>query len=99
MPLVEHIAYKIVVLFQRYYVMFWMDGLFVKKKKNLYLLRVCHLLQRVHSMSAGAHKSFPSQVPTALLTTALIVLYQSLQGGDPYTNRLFKNAAISLCID
>ena len=84
MPLVEHIAYKVVVLFQRYYVMFWMDGLFVKKKKNLYLLRVCHLLQRVHSMSAGAHKSFPSQMPTTLLTTALILgLHYHFSGKIP----------------
>jgi len=68
-------------------------------KKVLYYLRVYHLLQRAHSMSAGAHKSSPSQVPTALLTTALIILWLSLQGGDPYTNCLGKDVAIFLCID
>jgi len=50
-------------------------------------------------MSAGVHKSSPSQVSTALLTTAPIVLWLSLQGGDPYTNRLLKDAAIFLCVD
>jgi len=70
------------------------------KKKDLYFLRVTYrLLQRAHSMSAGVHRSFPSQVPTALLTTALIVLWLSLHGGDPYTNRLLKDTAIFLCID
>ena len=50
-------------------------------------------------MSAGAHKSSPSQVPTILLTTVLIVLWLSLQRGDPYTNCLLKDTAIFLCID
>jgi len=68
-------------------------------KKVLYYLSVRRLLQRAHSMSAGVHKSSPSQVPTALLTTTLIVLWLSLYGGDSYTNRLLKNAAIFLCID
>ena len=69
-------------------------------KKRFGLLRVtCCFLQRAYSMSAGAHKSSPSQVPTALLTTALIVLWLSLQGGDPYTNCLLKDAAIFLYID
>jgi len=68
-------------------------------KKGVYCLRVHHLLHRAHGMSAGAHKSSPSQVPTALLTTALIILWLSLQGGDPYTNHLLKDAAIFLCID
>ena len=72
-PFVEHVAHKFVVLIQRYCVMFWIGSLFVKKKV-LYYLRVHHLFQRAHSMSAGAHKSSPSQVPTALLTTALVLL-------------------------
>ena len=73
---------------------------FVVKKRSMYCLRVTRrLLQRAHSMSAGAHKSSPSQVPTALLTTALIVLWLSLHGGDPYTNRLLKDVAIFLCVD
>ena len=73
---------------------------FVVKKRSMYCLRVTRcLLQRAHSTSAGAYKSSPSQVPTALLTTALIVLWLSLHGGDPYTNRLLKDAAIFLCID
>ena len=50
-------------------------------------------------MSTGVYKSSPSQVPTALLTTALIVLWLLLQGGDPYTNCLLKDVAIFLCID
>ena len=50
-------------------------------------------------MSAGVHKSSSSQVPTAVLTTALIVLWLSLQGGDLYSNRLLKDAAIFFCID
>jgi len=50
-------------------------------------------------MSAGAHKSSPSQVPTVLLTTALIVLWLSLHRGDPYTNHLLKDAVIFLCVD
>ena len=70
-----------------------------KKKRGIYCLRVHRLLQRAHSMSAGVHKSSPSQVPTALLTTALIVLWLSLHGGDPYSNCLLKDAAIFLCID
>ena len=70
------------------------------KKKDVYCLRVTRcLLLRAHSMSAGAYKSSSSQVPTALLTTALIVLWLSLQGGDPYTNRLLKDVAIFLCVD
>ena len=69
------------------------------KKKVLYWLRVRCLLQRAHSTSAGAHKSSASQVPTALLTTALMILWLSLYGGDPYTNCLLKDAAIFLCID
>jgi len=72
---------------------------FVYKKKDVYCLRVRCFLQRAHSTSAGAHKSFSSQVPTVLLTTALIVLWLLLHGGDPYTNCLLKDAAISLCID
>jgi len=69
------------------------------KKKKLYLLRVCRLLQRAHSMFAGVHNSSPSQMFTALLTTALILLWLSLQGEDPYTNCLLKDVAIFLCID
>ena len=65
----------------------------------MYCLRVRHLLQRAYSTAAGAHKSSPSQVPTALLTTALIVLWLSLQGGDLYSNHLLKDAAIFLCVD
>ena len=65
----------------------------------MYLLRVCHLLQRAHSISAGTYKFSPSQVPTTLLTTALMVLWLSLQGEDPYTNCLLKDVAIFLCID
>ena len=72
---------------------------FVCKKKDVYCLRVRCLFHRAHSTSAGVHKSFPSQVPTALLTTALIVLWLSLQGGDPYTNHLLKDVAIFLCVD
>ena len=45
-------------------------------------------------MSVGAHKSFPSHMPTALLTTALIVLWLSLYGGDLYSNHLLKDMAI-----
>ena len=71
----------------------------VVKKRDLYLLRVCRLLFRAHSMSAGVHKSSPSQVPTALLTTALIILWLSLHGGDPYTNHLLNDAAIFLSIN
>jgi len=71
----------------------------VVKKRDLYLLRVCRLLFRAYSMSAGVHKSSPSQVPTALLTTALIILWLSLHGGDPYTNRLLNDAAIFLSIN
>ena len=77
--------------------MFWMGDLFVEKR--FYLLRVCYLLQRAYSTSARVHKSSPSQMPTALLTTALIILCRSLQGGDPYTNCLLKDVAISLCIN
>jgi len=69
-------------------------------KEDLYFLRVTRrLLQRAHSTSAGAHRSSPSQVPTALLTTALIVFWLSLHGGDPYTNCLLKDVAIFLCVD
>ena len=50
-------------------------------------------------MSVGAHKSSSSQMPTTLLTTALILLWLSLQEGDPYSNCLLKNAAIFLCVD
>ena len=50
-------------------------------------------------MSAGVHRSSPSQVPTALLTNALIILWLSLHGGDPYTNCLLKDVAIFLCVD
>ena len=50
-------------------------------------------------MSVGAYKSSSSQVPTALLTTALIVLWLSLHGGDPYTNCLLKDVAIFLYVD
>jgi len=50
------------------------SGQVLCKKKNTYLLRVCFLLQRAHSTSARAYKSSPSQVPTVLLTIALIVL-------------------------
>jgi len=67
-------------------------------KKECICLRVHHLL-RAYSTSAGAHKSSPNQVPTALLTTALIILWLSLQGGDLYTNRLLKSTVIFLCID
>ena len=50
--------------------MFWI-GLSVCKRKDLYFLRVYCVLLRAYSTSAGAHRSSPSQVPTALLTTAL----------------------------
>ena len=46
-------------------------------------------------MSAGVHRSSPSQVPTALLTNALIILWLLLHGGDPYTNCLLKDMAMS----
>ena len=76
-----------------------MGNLFVKKK-DLYFLRVTHrFLQRAYSTSAGVHRSSPSQMPTALLTNVLIILWLSLHGGDPYTNRLLKNVVIFLCID
>ena len=76
----------------------WMIGFCLKKEKYI-LLRVHLLLQRAHSTSAGVHKSSPSQVPTVLLTTALIVLWLSLQRGDPYSNCLLKDVAIFLCVD
>ena len=80
--------------------MFWTGEMVCFCKRMYICLRVTRrLLLRAHSTSAGAHKSSPSQVPTALLTTALIVLWLSLQGGDPYTNCLLKDAAIFLCID
>ena len=97
--MVEHIAHKVVVLFQGHCVMFWMDDLFVKKKDLYFLRMTCRLLQRAHSMSAGVHRSSPSQVPTALLTNALIVLWLLLHRGDLYTNCLLKDAAIFLCVD
>ena len=50
-------------------------------------------------MSARAHKSFPSQVLTALLTTVLIILWPLLHGEDLYTNHLLKDAAIFLYVD
>ena len=68
-------------------------------KKVYIVLRVHLLLLRAYSMSPRAHKSSPSQVPTALLTNALIILWLSLHRGDPYTNRLLKDVAIFLCID
>ena len=74
-------------------------GLSICRKKMYIVLRVCLFLLRAHSMSAGVHKSSPSQVPTALLTNALIILWLLLYGGDPYTNCLLKDAAIFLCID
>jgi len=79
--------------------MSWMDDRVGLCKGKLYCLRVLRLLQRAHSTSVGAHKSSPSQVPTALLTTALMILWLSLQGGDPYSNRLLKDVAIFLCVD
>jgi len=79
--------------------MFWTGFVLCVKKRNVYLLRVHHPLQRAYSTSAEVHKSSPSQMPTALLTTALILLWLSLQGGDPYSNCLLKNVAIFLCID
>ena len=45
------------------------------KKKVLYFLKVYHLLQRAHTISAEVYKSFSSQVPTTLLITALIILW------------------------
>ena len=96
--MVEHVAHEFVVLIQRHCVMFWIGSLFVRKKV-LYYVRVRCLLQRAHSMSAGVHKFSPSQVPTALLTTALVLLWLSLHGGDPYTNRLLKGTVIFLCVD
>ena len=74
-------------------------SLSICKRKGVYLLRVCLLLLRAHSMSAGAYKSSLSQVPTALLTTALIILWLSLHGGDLYSDCLLKNMTIFLCID
>jgi len=79
--------------------MSWMGDRVGLCKRNLYCLRVHCFLQRAHSTSAGAHKSSPSQVSTALLTTALMILWLSLQGGDSYSNRLLKDVAIFLCID
>ena len=75
------------------------SGQMLHKEKEMYFLRVHHLLLRAHSMSAGVHKSSLSQVPIALLTTTLIVLWLSLHTGDPYTNCLLKDTAIFLCID
>jgi len=80
--------------------MFWMGKMVFFCKRMYICLRVtCCLLLRAHSTSTGAHKSSPSQVPTALLTTALIVLWLSLHRGDLYTNHLLKDVAIFLCID
>jgi len=62
---------------------------FVKKKVCICLRVTCRLLQR----------SSPSQVPTTLLTNALMILWLSLHRGDPYTNHLLKDMAIFLCID
>ena len=76
-----------------------LDRVWMCKRKRMYWLRMLHLFQRAHSMSTGTHKSSSSQVPTALLTTALIILWLSLQGGDPYSNCLLKDAVIFLCID
>jgi len=73
--------------------MFWI-GLSVCKRKDLYFLRVYCVLLRAYSTSAGAHRSSPSQVPTALLTNALILLWLSLHGEDPYTNHLLKDAPL-----
>ena len=85
------------------YVLDRRNDLFVRKKrkkKDVYYLRVtCHLFQRAHSMSAEVYKSSSSQVSTALLTTALVILWLSLHGGDPYTNCLLKDVAIFLYID
>ena len=93
--MVEHIAHEFVVLVQGHCVMIWMGEMvcFVKG------LRVRRLLLRAHSTSAGVHKSSPSQVPTVLLTIALIVLWLSLHGGDLYTNRLLKDVTVFFCID
>ena len=99
MPFVKHVAHELIVLVQRHCTMFQTGFVLCVKKGNVYLLRVCRLLQRAHSISARAHKSSPSQVPTALLTTALIVLWLSLYGGDPYSNCLLKDVVIFLCID
>ena len=80
--------------------MFWTGEMVCCKKKEYVLFE-----GDSSSSSKGsqyvcwAHKSSPSQVPTALLTTALIVLWLSLHGGDPYTNHLLKDAVIFLCID
>jgi len=74
-------------------------GLSMCKKKDVYCLRVHHLLLRAHSMSARAYKSFSSQVSTVLLTTALIILWLLLQERDPYSNHLLKDAVIFPCID
>ena len=79
--------------------MSWMGDRVGLYKEKLYCLRVHRLLQKAYSTSAGAHKSSPSQVPTALLTTALMILWLSLQGGDPYSNRLLKDVMIFLCVD
>ena len=100
--MVEHVAYEVVELVQRHGVMFWMVFCSVKKK-NIFL-------EGALSSSKGswyicwAHKSSPSQVPTALLTTALlttalILLWLSLQEGDPYSNHCLKDVAIFSCID
>ena len=72
------------------------SGQMLCKEKEMNFLRVCCLLLRAHNMSAGAHKSSPSQVSTALLTTTLIVLWLLLHGGDPC---LLKDVVIFLCID
>jgi len=79
--------------------MSWMGDRVGLCKGKLYCLRVRRLLQRAHSTFAGAHKSSSSQMPTALLTTALMILWLSLQGGDPYSNCLLKDVAIFLCVD
>ena len=56
-------------------------------------------LQKAYSTFARTHKSSFSQMSSTLLTTALIVLWLLLHGGDPYSNYLLKNAAIFLCVD
>jgi len=75
------------------------SGWMIRLKKGFVLFEGASSSSRAHSTFDGAHKSSPSQVPTALLTTALIVLWLSLHGGDPYTNCLLKDVAIFLCVD
>ena len=73
-------------------------GQIVVCKKRIYLLRGSSSFSKGSQYVCWGTQIF-SQVPTALLTTALIILWLSPHRRDPYTNCLFKDAAIFLCID